>query len=327
MNNLSNLSQAPQSDSHIKAVEILQIGEKAISSYNDLYKDDDLTSYISFETYTVLSASQPKINPKEIVSGWKSENIIMVFVTVGMGGTEAVKVARAIATEAKRCGMIIVGIATIPSMFEGRLKRIKAYYYIGLMEKSVHSLFVVDNATQYVDKSISTSGALSCTEVGHIIRGITSFIMFPGVLSFDFNDMMHFMKNGGLACLRIIHANKDDNLSNILQQSFANVYSYYYKPKSADMKITFTVSIGNELQKENIMNTYVTDIGDFLSSFESNVEASWTYKLTGASKDSIYIIMISNGYKLRCTKMQQIFNRISNCFFKYQSFSNNIKTK
>ena len=69
----------------------------------------------------------------------------MVFVTAGMGGGTGTGAAPVIAKCAKDCGMLTVGIVTIPFKFEQRNKIKQALKGVREMSQNVDALLVISN--------------------------------------------------------------------------------------------------------------------------------------------------------------------------------------
>ena len=69
----------------------------------------------------------------------------MVFVTAGMGGGTGTGAAPIVAREAKERGILTVGIVTIPFLFEGERKILKALDGVDEMAKQVDALLVINN--------------------------------------------------------------------------------------------------------------------------------------------------------------------------------------
>ena len=69
----------------------------------------------------------------------------MVFITAGMGGGTGTGAAPVVAREAKAAGMLTIGIVTVPFMFEGKKKIIKALAGASEMKKHVDALLIINN--------------------------------------------------------------------------------------------------------------------------------------------------------------------------------------
>ena len=69
----------------------------------------------------------------------------MVFITAGMGGGTGTGAAPVVARIAKERGLLTIGIVTIPFLFEGEKKIIKALDGADVMSKYVDAMLVINN--------------------------------------------------------------------------------------------------------------------------------------------------------------------------------------
>lgn len=129
----------------------------------------------------------------------------MVFITAGMGGGTGTGATPLIAKVAHDLGALTVGVVTRPFKFEGRRHIINANEGIAELSKHIDSLLVIDN-----DKLLRNLGSgitlveafKACDDVlYHAVRGITDFIVNPGFINVDFNDVLTVMRGRGFAMI------------------------------------------------------------------------------------------------------------------------------
>ena len=90
----------------------------------------------------------------------------MVFITAGMGGGTGTGAAPIVAGEAKKMGILTIGIVTIPFYFEKRKKIIKALHGVEEMRKNVDALLIINNERiryLYTLCLIKASGGCVCS--------------------------------------------------------------------------------------------------------------------------------------------------------------------
>lgn len=129
----------------------------------------------------------------------------MVFITAGMGGGTGTGATPLIAKVAHDLGALTVGVVTRPFKFEGRRHIVNANEGIAELSKHIDSLLVIDN-----DKLLRNLGSgvtlvdafKACDDVlYHAVRGITDFIVNPGFINVDFNDVLTVMSGRGFAMI------------------------------------------------------------------------------------------------------------------------------
>ena len=69
----------------------------------------------------------------------------MTFITAGMGGGTGTGAGPIVAKISKEMGILTVGIVTIPFVFEGRPKIVKALKGVEQMANNVDALLVINN--------------------------------------------------------------------------------------------------------------------------------------------------------------------------------------
>ena len=147
-----------------------------------------------------LAAQESLADIKAILKGAD-----MVFITAGMGGGTGTGATPLIAKVAHDLGALTVGVVTRPFKFEGRRHIANANEGIAELSKHIDSLLVIDN-----DKLLRNLGSgitlvdafKACDDVlYHAVRGITDFIVNPGFINVDFNDVLTVMRGRGFAMI------------------------------------------------------------------------------------------------------------------------------
>ncbi len=130
----------------------------------------------------------------------------MVFVTAGMGGGTGTGAAPVVASLAKKEGVLVVGVVTIPFNYEGRKRMRMATQGIEELKQHVDSLIIIPN-----EKLLSVYGDISMSEAYKkaddvlctSVRSIFDLIMNPGHINLDFADLRTAMSNRGYAMMGI----------------------------------------------------------------------------------------------------------------------------
>ncbi len=129
----------------------------------------------------------------------------MVFLTAGMGGGTGTGASPVIASIARECGALTVGIVTKPFFFEGGKRNQQAEEGITELKKEVDTLIAIpnDKLLDISDDSTSILDAFARADevLGNATRGISSLITETGVVNLDFADVKSVMSNGGDAIM------------------------------------------------------------------------------------------------------------------------------
>lgn len=113
----------------------------------------------------------------------------MVFITAGMGGGTGTGAAPVVAREAKAAGMLTIGIVTVPFMFEGKKKIIKALAGAEEMKKYVDALLIINNENiieLYKDFNFFNAFSKADDTLANAARSISDIISEKCYINVDF---------------------------------------------------------------------------------------------------------------------------------------------
>jgi len=129
----------------------------------------------------------------------------MVFITAGMGGGTGTGAAHVIARAAKELNILIVGVVTLPFLYEGPSRMRKAQQGLEELRKHVDTIIVVPNQNLFKIASEQTtfeeSFELSNDVLLHGVQSITDLMVRPGLINLDFADVETVMSSMGKAMM------------------------------------------------------------------------------------------------------------------------------
>lgn len=133
------------------------------------------------------------------------EGCDMVFITAGMGGGTGTGAAPVVAEQAKRMGILTVGVVTKPFIFEGPRRRRQAEEGAAKLAAHVDTLITVpnDQLLNVVDKKTTMQEAFAAADdvLRQGVQGISDIILLPGLINVDFADVRSVMQNAGVALM------------------------------------------------------------------------------------------------------------------------------
>ncbi|MCL2001982.1 cell division protein FtsZ [Candidatus Saccharibacteria bacterium] len=131
----------------------------------------------------------------------------MVFVTVGAGGGTGSGAGPIVAREARKLGILTVGVATRPFTFEGAKRKNNAESSIARMREEVDTLITIpnDRLLQTIDPRtpLLETFKLADDVLRQGVQGISELITDHGDINLDFADVQSVMKNAGSALMGI----------------------------------------------------------------------------------------------------------------------------
>ena len=131
----------------------------------------------------------------------------LLFVTAGMGGGTGTGAIPVIAEEAKKKGIMTIGIVTKPFAFEGKLRSVRANFGIDKLKPNVNALIVISNdkLLQNTETNVSILNAFKMTDdiLRQGIQSITDIINSVGTINVDFADVQTILSYQGFSYMGI----------------------------------------------------------------------------------------------------------------------------
>ena len=131
----------------------------------------------------------------------------LLFVTAGMGGGTGTGAIPVIAEEAKKRGILTIGIVTKPFAFEGKLRSVRANIGIDKLKPNVNALIVISNdkLLKNTESNVSILNAFKMTDdiLKQGIQSITDIINSVGTINVDFADVKTILGYQGFSYMGI----------------------------------------------------------------------------------------------------------------------------
>ena len=129
----------------------------------------------------------------------------MAFITAGMGGGTGTGAAHVIARAAKELNILVVGVVTLPFLYEGPSRMRRANQGLEELRKQVDTIVVVPNQNLFKianeNTTLEESFELSNNVLKHGVQSITDLMVKPGLINLDFADVENIMKSMGKAMM------------------------------------------------------------------------------------------------------------------------------
>ena len=146
----------------------------------------------------------------------------MVFITAGMGGGTGTGASPVVARVARERGLLTVGIVTIPFMFEGEAKILKALDGADEIGKYVDALLIIHNeilAEEYGDLDLLNAFEKADDTLTNAASSIAELITSKGYMNLDFNDVSTTLTNGGAAIISTGYAEGEGRVRAAIQDA------------------------------------------------------------------------------------------------------------
>jgi cell division protein FtsZ len=151
------------------------------------------------------------------------EGADMVFIALGAGGGTGSGASYIVAEEAKKKGILTVGVATKPFSFEGAKRRVNADWAIEKLAKTVDALITIpnDRLLQTIDPKTPLLDTFKIADdvLRQGVQGISELITEHALINLDFADVKAVMQSAGSALMGIGRASGENRAVLAAQQA------------------------------------------------------------------------------------------------------------
>ncbi len=167
------------------------------------------------------AAIENKEDIKDILRGTD-----LVFIVAGMGGGTGTGAAPVVAEIAKEMGILTIGVATKPFMFEGKARKLRAENGAEKLKNNVDDLIVIlnDKLLKLADTKITLNSAFQVADkvLEQAITGITDLLTTIGEVNIDFADIATTVRYRGNAYMGIGKAKGEMKVEEAVRQAIEN---------------------------------------------------------------------------------------------------------
>ena len=227
----------------------------------------------------------------------------MVFITAGMGGGTGTGAAPVVARIAQAKGVLTIGIVTIPFLFEGPRKILKALGGADEMSKYVDALLIINNQRLteiYKDLDFTNAFGKADDTLTIAARSISDLITVKGKINLDFNDVNTTLRDGGAAIISSGYGSGERRVTKAIENALESpllknrdVYgsqrilmNFYYNP---DSDYPLLMDEMNEIQ-------------EFMANFDQEVDVIWGMAFDKTLEDKIKVTVLASGFNVSLDK-------------------------
>ncbi len=222
----------------------------------------------------------------------------MVFITAGMGGGTGTGAAPVIAREAKEAGMLTIGIVTVPFMFEGKKKIIKALAGAKEMEKYVDSLLIINNENiieLYKDFTILNAFSKADDTLANAARSISDIISENCYVNVDFRDVQTTLKDSGSAIIATAIGEGEHRITNAIQNALHSPLLKQHDIKTSK-RLLFKFIHNSQDAKNPLRAEELDEITNFTSKLPSSIDVKWGIGDDPTMEDKVKVTILASGF-------------------------------
>ena len=224
----------------------------------------------------------------------------MVFITAGMGGGTGTGAAPVVAQIAKEAGMLTIGIVTVPFMFEGDKKVLKALDGADEMKKHVDALLVINNENLlelYKDLNFFNAFGKADDTLANAARSISDIISEECYVNVDFQDVKTTLKDSGTAIISTAYGEGEKRISDA-------IYNALHSPllKAHDIntsrRLLFKFSCSKD-SENYIRAEEINEITQFTSKLPKTVDVKWGIADDPSLGDKVKFTILASGFDVK----------------------------
>ena len=228
----------------------------------------------------------------------------MVFITAGMGGGTGTGAAPVVARIAHEKGVLTIGIVTIPFLFEGSKKILKAIAGANEMGKYVDALLIINNQSLteiYPDLDFTNAFGKADDTLTIAARSISDLITVKGVINLDFNDVNTTLRNGGAAIISSGYGTGERRVASAIEDALESPLLKnrdVYGAKKILMNFYFNPNSDAPLIMEEM-----NEISDFMANFvDPDIDVIWGTAYDTTLEDQIKVTVLAAGFNVSLDK-------------------------
>lgn len=244
-------------------------------------------------------ARQAAEESAEEIAALFDEDTKMVFITAGMGGGTGTGASPVVARIARERGMLTVGIVTIPFLFEGEKKILKALSGADEMSKYVDAMLVINNerlTEMYSDLNIDNAFDMADETLTDAAQSISELINFKGKINLDFEDVRTTLKDSGTAIISTGYGEGENRVTKAIQDALNSPLL-----KNRDIKTSkrflFNLYYSRKASAPLTMGE-MNEITSFMNNFASGIDVIWGKAVDNDLGDRVKITILASGFDI-----------------------------
>ena len=221
----------------------------------------------------------------------------MVFITAGMGGGTGTGAAPVVARIAKEEGMLTIGIVTVPFMFEGDKKILKALDGANELREHVDALLLINNENLielYPDLNIFNAFQKADDTLANAARSISEIISEDCMINVDFQDVRYVLRDAGTAIISTAYGEGENRISdairNALHSPLLKAHDIYTS-KRLLLKFTCSSESLNVVRSQEI-----NQVTDFTSKLPASIDVKWGIRDDPSMGDKMKVTVLASGF-------------------------------
>ncbi len=229
-----------------------------------------------------------------------NDNTKMVFITAGMGGGTGTGAAPVVARIARERGLLTIGIVTIPFMFEGEKKIIKAIAGAEEMSKYVDAMLIINNQRLteiYPDLGLVNAFGKADDTLTTAARSISELITSKKAhINVDFNDVDTTLRNGGAAIISTGYGEGENRVQKAIDDALKSPL-LKNRDVLSSKRLLFNISFNPAAEHEFKMEE-TEELTSFINSIDTGVDIIWGMSYDDSLENRVKMTILAAGFDI-----------------------------
>ena len=221
----------------------------------------------------------------------------MVFVTAGMGGGTGTGAGPVVARLAKEAGMLTIGIVTVPFLFEGEKKILKALDGADEMKKHVDALLVINNENLidlYKDLNFFNAFERADDTLANAARSISEIISQEMYINVDFQDVRTILKDSGTAIISTATGTGEHRISDAIHNALHSPLLKRHDINTSK-RLLFKFVCSREAENPLTANE-INEIRQFTANLPASIDVKWGIADDPEMGDDVKVTILASGF-------------------------------
>ena len=235
----------------------------------------------------------------------------MVFITAGMGGGTGTGAAPVVAKLAREAGMLTIGIVTVPFMFEGKQKIIKALDGAKAMREHVDALLLINNENLielYPDLNFFNAFEKADDTLANAARSVSDIISERCYINVDFEDVRTTLKDSGTAIISTAYGEGEHRISDAIHNALHSPLL-----KSHDIYTSRRLLLKFACSKDSPNAPKAQELGEidhFTSKLPESIDVKWGVADDPSLGDKVRVTVLASGFDVTLREEKKDDKRI-----------------
>ena len=233
------------------------------------------------------------------ISALFDDDTKMVIITAGMGGGTGTGAASVMARIAREKELLTIGLVTIPFLFEGTERILKAKEGINEMSKYVDALFIINNERLteiYSDLNRSNAFMKADETLTTAVSSLCGLITIVAKTCMDFNDVNYTLRKSGSAIIISGYGSGERRVTKAIENALESpllkdcdvfcsqkiLMEFYYNPHS----------------ESPLLMEEMNEVQEFMENFDEEVDVMWALAYDNNLDNQVKVTILATGFNV-----------------------------